>query len=294
MKYDNISQVMENRVIQLVSGIELHELYFFNQSLLERLFLAVVAGELSQLKKIRISDDISFISPELLSQAVVRLEEFEHELCYSELSTDQLRAILDKIIQTEDLKLKILVVSSGRLHEIPEDIIMMAAVKLEETDIYHKFGWRHNGEWYKFIAETPVMNIKRLQTNCYDVPPNVVAAALVRVEEVRAEYLSDNQYLALFNKIVNREDIKMRKLDIDIGHWLSMNSLSHIPPDILAESVVRLELISLFRTKLTPNQVRSIFLKIADCENHKLTKQYLGGSNLSSAREDLLVKAGDS
>ena len=108
------------------------------------------------------------------------------------LSTDQHRAILDKIIETEDLKLKKYDVNQRHLSGVPADIIMTAAVKLEMTSIY---GSLKCSESFKFIAESPIMNLKRLKTHWSissitigtppDAPPDVLAAAAVRVEDSR-------------------------------------------------------------------------------------------------------------
>ena len=43
--------------------------------------------------------------------------------------------------------------------------------------------------------------------------------------------LSDDHFFALFNKIANSKDIKLRKLE-------TFDDLSHISPDILAEAVI--------------------------------------------------------
>ena len=103
----NVSEVLQSRIIQLVSRIHFSG-FASTQStdeMLEQFFRAIVAGELSQLKTVYWECDLSrsSISPELMSEAVVRLEEF---YVHSKLSTDKAKAILEKIIETEDLKLK--------------------------------------------------------------------------------------------------------------------------------------------------------------------------------------------
>ena len=103
----NVSEVLQSRIIQLVSYIQFSG-FASTQStdeMLEQFFRAIVAGELSQLKTVSWDCDLSLssISPELMSEAVVRLEEF---YVHSKLSSDKTKAILEKIIETEDLKLK--------------------------------------------------------------------------------------------------------------------------------------------------------------------------------------------
>ena len=295
---------MDSRIIQLVPRIDFS---YGTEGTVEPLLRAVVTGELSQLKIIYAPNDhlsLSSISPELISQAVVRLEECNLR---SSLTTDQVRAILDKIIGMEDLKLKRLFL--GRIKcknqpEIPADIIMKTAVKLEVTDIYASLNSdvKERVDWYKFVAENPTMNLKILSSNastnqCLDVPPTVLAAALIRVEEadliVEDEHsgpdFSADQYIALLDKIASTEEIKLKRLTI----WFR-NNLSDISPDILAEAIVRLESVVMNRwyswAELTPGQFLSIFHKIANCENLRLTELDIIYNDLSSVPADVLVK----
>ena len=137
---ENISKVLTSRIIKLVSGIKFESLGLNEKTvrILEHFLSAVVAGELSQLKIIMMAGcDLSSVDSELLSQSVVGLEECH--LCHSELSTNMVRAILTNIVETEDLKIKRLSMFSHHLHATPADIIMKAAVKLEETNIYKCF-----------------------------------------------------------------------------------------------------------------------------------------------------------
>ena len=99
----NISQVMASRIIQLVSQMKIT---LYPKNMIQRfngLFRAVVAGELSQLKTISIQGNPSSISPEELSQVVVSIEECN---LGAHITTDLLSVVLDKIIETKDLKLK--------------------------------------------------------------------------------------------------------------------------------------------------------------------------------------------
>ena len=75
-KYDNISMVMESRIIQLVADIEIDYTRQdqITDAMFEQLLRAVVTGDLPQLKKIRINKNftekpsLTFLEPELISQ----------------------------------------------------------------------------------------------------------------------------------------------------------------------------------------------------------------------------------
>ena len=293
----NVSEVLQSRIIQLVSRIDFygHDSVQSTDEMLEQFFRAIVAGELSQLKTVYWAFDLSLssICPELMSEAVVRLEKF---YVHSKLSFDKTKAILEKIIKTEDLKLKKLGEkglnpSWPDLKVIPLDILMKAAVKLEETNIYLSINGTEKPVWYKFIAESPVMKMKYLDTKnlgikpTWNIPPDFLAAALVRVKEAKAYYLNKAQSLALFNKIASGEKIKLRKLNI------GYSNLCRISPELMSEVVLRLENIDLHSTDLTPDQVKRMFHKIANSENLSLTKLGVSCNNLSSVAAEVLVAA---
>ena len=118
-----------------------------------------------------------------------------------------------------------------------------------------------------------------------DIPPDIVASSLVRIEDVKVK-LSWDPVMALFNKISSDENIKLLKLSTDV-----ITNLSHIPPETMAVAVVRLKEIDVNDTFLTAEQVQSIFNKIADCENLKLTRLNISDNDLSSVPADVMVKA---
>ena len=104
--------------------------------MVEQLFKALVAGELSQLKKFLDKKSFGYLGlsemdAELYSEAVIRLENCNLSRMY--VSTDQHRAVLNKIIESEPLKLKEYYTEIYYLKGIPGNVIMKAAVKLEDT-----------------------------------------------------------------------------------------------------------------------------------------------------------------
>ena len=151
--------------------------------IVEQLFRAIFAGEISQLKKLwslfsgpacyccSSSEVLNFprvnvcvcveaisldpIDPELFSEVVIRLEE-----CVLRdiiLSTDHHRAVLNKIIETEDLKLKRYYVGWSNMDGISEETIMKAAVKLEETNIYDSLKWKLKLEFMDLFLDLSLL-----------------------------------------------------------------------------------------------------------------------------------------
>ena len=228
----------------------------------DQLFRAIVAGELPQLKTLWnftfTYPDSSSIDLELISEAVIRLEDCH--LGPLTLSADQHRAILNKIIDTKDLKLKRYHIDIEREiwnMRVPAMDIMKAAVKLEHTNIHGLLSNNSSQKvfFFEFLAESPIMNVKRLDTGLTwrrrrgveedttrVLPPNVLVAAVARVEDVKAKDLTQDQSIALFTKIASREGIKLKKLVIEWSWgWVGIVfgcGMSNISPDILAEAVV--------------------------------------------------------
>ena len=313
--------MLESKIIHLVPEITLN---CWDQQATkirtgDKIFRAIVTGEISQLKKIDhlmndfrekagryplkpgdIHDQQNLVHmpvlqccTDILSKAVTRLEEIN--LRSVTLPTVQVRAILDTIIQSDHLTLKTLVLngSGNRLSGIPADILVRAAVKLEHTNI-HRFLFfpEHINCLFRTIAESAVMDLKSLDTSVYhkdlsSVPPDLVAAALVRVEVVaRAENLSYDQANSLFKRIASCDNIKLRRLDM-----YKRIDLSQILPDVLAEAVVRLREVNISGTALTPLQVMTIFQRIASCDKLQLSSLDISQNNLHSVPSELLYCA---
>ena len=265
-------KVMKSRIIQLVSEIEV-SVGRVNSNLInmiEKLFNSIVSGKLPQLKiiltrgyKCYRNFNLCSLSPELISQTVIRLEKCDFKMF--NFSANQIRTILDNIIQTKHLKLKELFLLNfsqcEEFYKIPPNIMMQAALRLELSDI--TFFLKSDEDvksWYKLIGETHILRMRFLENmrNTFFVPPDVLTAAMLRIENIEMSKLTRNQSLCLFNKIVSSENMKLKKIR------LVNCDLSHISPDILSQGVFRLEEIIIYEDlNITPQQIQSISNKIA-------------------------------
>ena len=213
----NFREAINSRIIQLMPEIRVSQLL---RNDVEELLVEVAGGRLPQLKTIvgDNSTDFSSIDPELFSQAVVQLEQCNLEHC--NLSNSQLEAIMNKIIETEDLRLKCLEVDWRNLldTDIPADTRARAAVKLEHTNIHH---WLHGSEvinLFQVMADSPIFKMKHVNTAYHfgdsvsDISPDVLSDALVRVEKVLDfKKMSRQQSRCLLYKIVNSENINIKE-----------------------------------------------------------------------------------
>ena len=267
---DRTFKVMKSRLIQLVSEIEISGIGEVKTNLIEKLFSMIVSGKLPQLKIIHTRGNkcsgnfnLSSLSPELISQTVIRLEKCDFKMF--DFSANQIITILENIIQTKHMKLKeLFLLNYLQRHEfyrIPANIMMQAALRLELSDI--TFFLRSDEDiksWYKLIGETHILRMRYLKNygNTFFVPPDVLTTAMLRIENIEMSMLTTNQSLYLFNKIVSSENMKLKKIR------LKNCDLSHISPDILSQGVFRLEEIIIYEEIIiTPQQIQSISNKIA-------------------------------
>ena len=268
---DRTFKVMKSRLIQLVSEIEISGIGEVKTNLIEKLFSMIVSGKLPQLKIIHTRGNkcsgnfnLSSLSPELISQTVIRLEKCDFKMC--NFSANQIRTILDNIIQTKHLKLKeLFLLNYSQRKEfytipIPANIMMQVALRLEVSDITFLRSDEDIKSWYKLIGETHILRMRYLENyrNTFFVPPDVLTTAMLRIENIEMSMLTTNQSLYLFNKIVSSENMKLKKIR------LKNCDLSHISPDILSQGVFRLEEIIIYEEIIiTPQQIQSISNKIA-------------------------------
>ena len=100
--------------------------------------MLIADGKISQLKKLCPNKaNLSSVDPELLSQAAVNIEELER-IDYA-LTLPQLLSLFSKIIESQDLKLKMLDISASVLSEVPPSVLARAAVSGEEVSNLNKF-----------------------------------------------------------------------------------------------------------------------------------------------------------
>ena len=136
------------------------------------------------------------------------------------------------------------------------------------------------------------MRMKSLDTWVYHkdisvVSPAVLAAALVRLEEVsRAENLTQAQLESFFKKIASCDNMKLRKLDI-----YKRIDLSEVPSDILAEAVVKVNEVNISGTNLSPDQVQNIFSCITNCQCLALNNLDISQNDLSSVSPEVLAES---
>ena len=265
--------------------------------------LTAVRDGCSQLKRLEVSSqsqleifDLSSLDPVLLSQALIRLE----ACCFNDfgpLSAAQLVAVFTAIEQTNNLKLKSLILSNldQNYSKVPTGILAAAVVKLKDTnilDIYQDGNLSPDlvTSLINEMAGSSIVNLRRLNLSlrkCSGVPPELFGIALVRIEmlvlTLTAGVVTEDQVLSLFIKISQSEQLRLRQLN------LFMVEISHISPDIISEATIKLETFIAPLCDPTSEQVSAIFNKLTTSEYHKLTTLNLDHNDLSSIPTETLV-----
>ena len=201
---ENPDEVTQSRRISICPEIRLRS---ENIEILEYLCRAVIEKEV-HLERLTISGmwRIIMLDPELLSQAVVRLQECR--LDDIELSRTQMDSVFSAIQESEDMKLKILHLGNTDYSEVPPEILASALVKLEDTNILQRRLSPNQVEClFNKMANSEIMNIRNIccpgsWLDTLNVSPEVFAAALVRVESVKftSPRIPEEKLRALFSK----------------------------------------------------------------------------------------------
>ena len=99
------------------------------------------------------------------------------------------------------------------------------------------------------------------------VSPEVLAGAAMKLESLRSE-MSSPQLEAILVRIIGSPESKLRK----IACWWSGPDMSGMDPEILSEALVNLETVDVGDLRLSPGQVLSLFSRIRDSPNLRLTQ----------------------
>ena len=221
--------------------------------ILENILAAVSVGR-SQLKKLGVAGKGSIMSldPELLSQALVRLEQcnFSASRSICNLSTTQLVALFTAIERTSNLGLKSLDLPNRDYSQVPPEILVAALVKLEHTNILDNLSSDLTTSLLDKMAGSSIVNIKILNLdlrNCSGVPPELFGEALLRIETA-VLYMSGglvpgsvDQVMSLFRRIASSEYLRLRELDLRYMNLTSHQISHHISPAIFYKAAGKLE-----------------------------------------------------
>ena len=97
--------------------------------------------------------------------------------------------------------------------------------------------------------------------------------------------LSTGQVTRLLTAIKEAEQLRLRRLDIPL------NNLSQVDTDILVGAVSRLEVVTLWSSCLTADQLTEIYRLVAERRSPTLRKIFLRGNDIDSVPSDIREEA---
>ena len=121
--------------IELVDDLPARQLQQSRREVVAVLQVIIEAGSRLELKHLNLCyEDLSSVQPELLAQAVVRVE--EANLPFTKLRDIQVSTIFSRIVDTERLSLKRLsLLGEGeRVSQVAPDLLAQAVIKLEDPE----------------------------------------------------------------------------------------------------------------------------------------------------------------
>ena len=311
---DNFNVVLQRSRVSIVQKILIRGYSWSDTESLKEFLeqvLTAVLNDQSELKKLEVegSDKVDSLNPELLSQAVVKLEECRLVI---RLSTAQIVSTLTAIVQTNNLKLKILDFRKKddfdrkyiSYSEIPPEVLTAAILKLEKTNIlYQAFEVNMSSKppisFFMKMVNCSVINMKRLNLNLNSehssLPPMLFGDALIRIETLRLtvgyrqDYeanIRDNKVSILFQKIAGkckRGERRLRELELEYI------KISHISPEIISKATLKLNKLCAIKCLLTTEQLTAIFSRLATVDHHRLRILSIVDTNLKSIPTETLA-----
>ena len=180
-----------------------------------------------------------------------------------------------------DLELKKLKVTGGdgsELVDLPSlhpvlvsrALIMLEECSLQSLNVLKPLTTAQLVAVFTAIGETNNMKLKTLNLPNRDyneIPPEVLAAALVKLEEtnILELSLSPAHVRGLFSKLAESSTVNIKSLDLDRMKCSDCD----IPPELFGEALVRITRLRKFE-KITMDQVESFFRKMASASPEEL------------------------
>ena len=264
--YNNLSEIGAALLSNALSRLE--ELVLDETSIsigqIEALFEQMSVR--SQMKKLGLDGiDLSQLDRGLLAKVMARLETLHLMEC--NITTDQVQELFKEM--SSNSHLKSLYISRTDLSPVHPEVLSKVLSRLETVTLGLTYTTTEQAvALFSEMARTSVMKKFDLSLDWVDlssVNPNVLATALVRLEEVSplGIRITHEQAVALCREISQNSQLKKLVLySIDF---------SSVDPDVLAAAVTNVKKVNFHSSNLSPKQVSSIFTHVLDGEN-KLRK----------------------
>jgi hypothetical protein len=185
----------------------------------EAILTAIITKDSLLLRKLSY---LSQVSPDLLARAVTRLEEV-NMMC-TDLTGQQVEAILTAIITKDPLLLRKLNIRGANFSQVTPDLLARAVTKLKEVDMRYTHLTKQQVEAILTAVVTkdslPLRKLDMTGADLSEVAPDLLARAVTRLEEVDMEgyegcYLTKEQVEAILTRSLAGTSLKVLNMDLD-------------------------------------------------------------------------------
>ena len=200
------------------------------------------------------------------------------------LNQEQVETVMTNLIDTEELHLKKISLdwTTASCDVLPSAVVKIESVCMSSVGSCHQLEClcAHINVCQKLKLKK--LRIKRANKShpalhLSSASAEIVSNALVRLEEVNFGFImSSDQIQAVAHKVREEKDLKLRVLQLH-----SRCKTDSVPPQELAEAIIRLEKIS--RMRLTPPQIYFLFKAIQESGEEELKLRGLDPSNKNLA-----------
>ena len=293
---DNAVDIDAGLLSRAVVKVEWCWIHGGNLSQMEAVFSAIIQSQDLSLKHLKHDPAVQGLSPDVMAAAAVKLE----GLSLSQSTEAQVVEVLTRLGTTPDSKTAILELGTEfNISSISPDILIRALLKLD-LDIlgFSSFEFSHE-QLHQLFTKIRDSELKlthlclELENSLSQVPPQLVASALSRLESVKLHAdngVSVEQFSAIFNMLASQEldGSKLKSLNIE------ELELSTISPEVLVEGIRRLEEFELLYSTVTAEQINAILTAVTEGRQGMLKTIKIEISNediLGTVSQTLLERA---
>ena len=287
---ENIEEVLSSRRLRIVTGASLEcsgdisssGLDSFQQFYIHISYMLRADVIKFQLKTLKISANLEEEKTrESLAEVICNVEQVD--LSESDIKSAKL---FEKISSYEDLRLKHLIMNDINIINFPKELVSETLRKIEEVNLSKsRLRYTQLNQLFEDLHFEEDSPLKRLDLSQNNFSYFFQQAGLCQLEEVRLcqVFITTHTLTRILSSIAKTPNLKLKHLD------LSDNNLSKLPPATLAEAAVRLEKLSVSRTKLKPDQMTAVFSRLRERPASRLKSLNISNNRLASLPAGMLA-----
>jgi len=228
--------------------------------------------------------NLSTINPSMFASTIARMEKVN--LSFTELNTDQLTALIDKIVNGNDVNLKTIEFFSVDLSGTSPSLLGQALGYLECVNLSNtELRFEHIQSIFEEIQRSKTLKEVNLDfSELFYISSNLFAKSLIQLEKVSlACTVMDVEQLETLFELISK-DSKIKELD------LLDTDLTGLGAEMMGSAINKLEKANLSGSKLTGEQLNPMVQQFDFKQLKDLNLDYLDLSKLSIENICKLIK----